>query len=50
MGKELEKDANLITIEIHADKAKTAEENIKRAEIPPTLEARAVMQLRSYRS
>src|SRR3972149_3940724 len=38
MGKELEKDARLITIEIHADEAKTAEENIKRAEIPPTIE------------
>jgi len=28
----------LITIEIHADEAKIAEENIKRAEIPPKVE------------
>lgn len=38
MGKELEKEAHIITIEIHADEAKTAEDNIKRAEIPATVE------------
>jgi predicted O-methyltransferase YrrM len=34
MGKELEDDAQIITIEIHADEAKTAEENIGKAAIP----------------
>jgi predicted O-methyltransferase YrrM len=38
MGKELESDARLITIEIDVNNAKTAEENIRRAEIPPTVE------------
>jgi predicted O-methyltransferase YrrM len=38
MGKELYKNAQLITIEIHADEAKTAEENIRKAEIPPKVE------------
>jgi len=38
MGKELAKDAQLVTIEIHADEAKMAEENIRRAEIPPRVE------------
>ncbi len=36
MGKELGSNAHIITIEIHADEANMAEENIKRAEIPPT--------------
>lgn len=31
IGKELDKDAHLITIEIHADEARTAEENIRKA-------------------
>jgi len=35
MGKELPADAELITVEIHADETKLAEENIRRAEIPP---------------
>jgi len=34
MGKELDSDAHLITIEIHADEAKIAQENIRRASIP----------------
>ena len=34
MGKELDDDAQIITIEIHADEAETAEENIREAEIP----------------
>lgn len=38
MGKELESDAHLITIEIHADEAKTARENVRRAGIPPKVE------------
>jgi predicted O-methyltransferase YrrM len=38
MGKELDKTAQIITIEIHADEAKTAEENIRKAEIPPKVE------------
>jgi predicted O-methyltransferase YrrM len=38
MGKELEPDAHLVTIEVHADEAKAAEENIKRAGIPPTVD------------
>jgi predicted O-methyltransferase YrrM len=38
MGKELDKSAQLITIEIHADEVKIAEENIRRAEIPPKVE------------
>lgn len=38
IGKELEKDAELITIEIHEDEAKMAEENIKKAQIPPTVQ------------
>ena len=41
MGKELESDARLVTIEIHADEAKMAEENIRRAGIPPTVEVLA---------
>jgi len=38
MGKELGSDAHLVTIEIHAHEAKTAEENISRASIPPKVE------------
>jgi predicted O-methyltransferase YrrM len=38
MGKELDKTAQMITIEIHAEEAKTAEENIHKAEIPPKVE------------
>jgi predicted O-methyltransferase YrrM len=38
MGKELQSDARLITIEIHADGAEMARENMKRAEVPPTIE------------
>jgi len=37
MGKELDNDAQLVTIEIHADEAKMARENIERAEIPPAV-------------
>lgn len=38
IGKELESDAHLVTIEIHADEAKIARENIKKAEVPPTID------------
>jgi len=38
MGKELDKNAQIITIEIHAEEAKTAEKNIRKAEIPPKVE------------
>jgi predicted O-methyltransferase YrrM len=38
MGKELDKNAQMITIEIHAEEAKTAEENIRKAKIPPKVE------------
>jgi len=38
MGKELERDAHMITIEIDANNARIAEENIRKAEIPPTVE------------
>ncbi len=38
MGKELGSDAHLTTIEINANNAKTARENIRKAEIPPTVE------------
>lgn len=38
MGKELGKDAQITTIEIHANEAERARENIRRAEIPPTVE------------
>jgi len=38
MGKELGSDAQLITIEIDANNAKIAKENIRKAEIPPTVE------------
>lgn len=38
MGKELESDSCLITIEIHADEAKRARENIEKAKVPPTIE------------
>jgi predicted O-methyltransferase YrrM len=38
IGKELESKANLITIEIHADEAEMARENIRRAEVPPTID------------
>ena len=38
MGKELGSDTHLITIDISAEGAKMAEENIKKAEIPPTVE------------
>jgi predicted O-methyltransferase YrrM len=34
MGKELDDDAQVTTIEIHADETENAEENIKKAEIP----------------
>ena len=38
MGKELGNDAHLITVEIDANNANIAEENIRKAEIPPTVE------------
>jgi len=38
MGKELANDAHLITIEIDPHTAKIAEENLRKAEIPPTVE------------
>jgi len=38
MAKELESDAHLITIEIHANEAEMARENIKRAEVRPTID------------
>jgi predicted O-methyltransferase YrrM len=38
IGKELESDALLVTIEIHVDEAKMARENIRGAEVPPTIE------------
>jgi len=38
MAKELESEAHLITIEIHADNAKKARENIGRAELRPTID------------
>ncbi|MBX5328504.1 MAG: O-methyltransferase [Candidatus Bathyarchaeota archaeon] len=38
MGKELGSDAHLITIEIDANNAEIAKENIRKAEIPPTVE------------
>jgi predicted O-methyltransferase YrrM len=38
MGKELSKKALIITIENHLEEAKVAEENIRRAEIPPKVE------------
>ncbi len=38
MGKELGSDAQLVTIEAHADEARRAEENVRKAEIPPTVE------------
>jgi predicted O-methyltransferase YrrM len=38
IAKELEKKAHLVTIEIHADEASTARENIRRAKVPPTVD------------
>jgi len=38
IGKELESNAHLISIEIHADEAKTARTNIKEANIPATID------------
>jgi caffeoyl-CoA O-methyltransferase len=38
MGKEMDENAQMITIEIHAEEAKTAEANIRRAKIPPKIE------------
>jgi predicted O-methyltransferase YrrM len=38
MGKELDKSAQIITIEIHAEEVKIAEENIRKAEIPAKIE------------
>jgi predicted O-methyltransferase YrrM len=38
MAKELESDAHLVTIEIHANEAETARENIKRAEVSPSID------------
>jgi len=38
MGKELDKNAHVTTIEIHAEEAKTAEDNIRKAGIPPKVE------------
>lgn len=40
MGKELGSDAHLITIEINANNAKIAEENIRKAQIQPIVEVR----------
>jgi predicted O-methyltransferase YrrM len=38
MGKELDENAQIISIEIHAEEAKTAEENVRKSEIPPKVE------------
>ena len=38
MGNDLEDDGQIVTIEIHADEAKTAEENIRKAEISAKVE------------
>lgn len=38
MGNELNKNAQIITIEIDVDEAKAAEENIRKAKIPPKVE------------
>ena len=38
IAKELESEARLITIEIHADEAKKARENIKRAKVRPSID------------
>ena len=38
MGKELGSDAHLITIEIDANNAEIAKENIRKADMPPTVE------------
>jgi predicted O-methyltransferase YrrM len=38
MGKELDKNAQMITIEIHAEEVKIAEENIRKAEMPAKIE------------
>lgn len=38
MGKELDKNAQIITIEIHAEEVNIAEENIRKAEIPAKVE------------
>jgi len=38
IGKELDEKATITTIEIHASEAKVAEENVKRAGIPPKVE------------
>jgi predicted O-methyltransferase YrrM len=38
MGKELESDAHLTTIEIHADEARLARENIRKAKVRPTID------------
>jgi predicted O-methyltransferase YrrM len=38
MGKELESDAHLTTIEIHADEAQLARENIEKAQISPKVD------------
>jgi predicted O-methyltransferase YrrM len=39
MGKQLSKDAHIVTIEVHAEEAKQAEENIRKAKILPKVEA-----------
>jgi predicted O-methyltransferase YrrM len=38
MGKELDRNAQIITIEIHAEEVKVAEENIREAETPAKIE------------
>jgi predicted O-methyltransferase YrrM len=38
MGNELDKTAHITAIEIHTEEARTAEENIRKAEIPPKVE------------
>ena len=38
MGKELGSDTHMVTIEIHADEAAMAEENINKAKIKPTID------------
>jgi caffeoyl-CoA O-methyltransferase len=37
MGKELRNDACIVTIEIHAGEARTAEKNVRKAEVLPTV-------------
>ena len=48
MGKEMQSDAEIVTIEIHRDEAEQAERNVMRADVPPKITIITGNALRCY--